>query len=315
MNNRMNEHTQITDLLPLYVSGALDRDQRAAVEQHLPTCAECQADLALWHSLVGEVRAQSQSAAAPRGLAERALAALPPAQTRPLRRAPAPTSALARLRRMAQLLRAQAPLVQREIWPVSAAVIGLGYAAALVAEQSVFIYALAPLIAATCVSLIYGPENDPAFELTLSTPTSPRQILLARLVLVFGYNLALVLVAALGLLPMLAAQTAQPLLGTMILSWLAPMTFLSAAALVLSLWIGATNAISMIYVAWLAQLMANPLLAQQTGLTLSPALAQAAAVYQQFWHTPTLLFALAAALFALAVWLSGRQERGLLIPA
>ena len=47
----MNEHNRISDLLPLYVSGALADDQRQAVEQHLPGCAACRADLALWRAM------------------------------------------------------------------------------------------------------------------------------------------------------------------------------------------------------------------------------------------------------------------------
>ena len=62
------------------------------------------------------------------------------------------------------------------------------------------------MIAAACVSFIYGPENDLAYELALSTPTSPRTILLARLALVFGYNLGLVPIATLGLQPALHQQ-------------------------------------------------------------------------------------------------------------
>ncbi len=303
----MNEIDPISDLLPLYVSGALDRDQRLAVEKHLPGCPDCQADLALWKSVSAEVTAVDQTVEAPRGMADRALA-----------RARQPRAGgadwMQRLRHIGLLLRSQMPLVHREIWPASALVIGLGFIAALIAERAGFVYALAPLIAAACVSLIYGPENDPAYELTISTPTSPRQILLARLVLVFGYNLALVIAAMLALLPALPDQ--QPVLGTLALNWLAPMTFLSAAALALSLWIGATNAISITYVAWLGQFLAGPLLspqaALQIGVRVSPAAAQVIAAYQGFWQTPALLLALSALLFAAAVWLAGRQGRGML---
>jgi hypothetical protein len=205
-------------------------------------------------------------------------------------------------------------LVHREIWPASALVIGLGYITALIAAQSAVIYALAPLVAAGCVSLIYGPENDPAFELALSTPTSPRQILLARLVLVFGYNLGLALAATLALLPFLAGQqvdllqNVQPLFGTLIFAWLAPMTFLSAAALALSLWIGAPNAVTAAYITWLAALLSGPLRSPQAGLHLSPAVAAALSAYQSFWQNPTLLLALSALLFAAAVWMVGGSK-------
>lgn len=301
----MNEHNHIADLLPLYVSGALEPDQQRAMEQHLPDCAECQADLALWRAMAGEINAGGQAIAAPRGLAERALARAGQASRRSPFRLPG-------IGHLPHLLRSQIPLVQREIWPASALVIGLGYIAALISAHAGFIYALAPLVAAACVSMIYGPEHDPAYELALATPTSPRQILLARLALVFGYNLGLALVAATGLLPVLAFQPAQPLFESVLLAWLAPMTFLSAAALVLSLWMGATNAISITYVAWLVHLLAGPLRSPQTGLGISTEMAGILAAYVNFWQAPALLFLLSAALFGAAIWLAGRQEKGLL---
>jgi hypothetical protein len=180
----------------------------------------------------------------------------------------------------------------------------MGCVMAVIAAQSGFVYALAPLLAAACVSLITGPENDPAFELALSTPTSPRQILLARLALVFGYNLALVLAATLVLLPLIPV----PMMSVLALTWLAPMTFLSVAALLLSLWIGATNAISITYIAWLAQLIAGPLRSQPAGLGVSPAVARVMDAYQSFWQSPALLLALSVVLFAAAVWMAGRQQ-------
>lgn len=301
----MNEHNHIADLLPLYVSGALEPDQQRAVEQHLPDCAECRADLALWRAMAGEINAAAQAIAAPRGLAERSVEQARQASRRS-------SFHFAGIEHLLRLLRSQVPLVQREIWPASALVIGLGYIAALISAHAGFIYALAPLVAAACVSLIYGPDHDPAYELALATPTSPRQILLARLALVFGYNLGLVLVAATGLLPFLATQPAQPLIESVLLAWLAPMSFLSAAALVLSLWMGATNAISITYIAWLVHLLAGPLRSLQSGLGMSAELAGILAAYVDFWQTPALLFLLSAALFGAAVWLAGRQEKGLL---
>jgi hypothetical protein len=304
-----NEHTRVSELLPLYVSRALDPAQRAAVEKHLPGCPECQADLALWKAMAAEIVTAGQAAAAPKGLADRALASLghPPVPQTLARPEPRPWR---RLERIFQLLCAQMPLVNREIWPASALVIGLGYVIALISDQTGVIYALAPLIAATCVSLIYGSESDPAYELALSTPTSPRQILLARLVLVFGYNLALVLIATLGLLPI---QSAQPVLGSLLLAWLAPMTFLSAMALVLSLWIGPQNAITISYIAWIAQLFIGPLrkvlaMPAINGASLTPFTAGFMALYQNFWQTPALLLALSILLFAAAAWLAGKQE-------
>lgn len=294
----MSDHNSISEMLPLYVSGALEHNQRQVVEKHLAGCAECRSDLALWSLAAGEILTGGRAAAAPTQLAERALL-----QARRL--SAAPSGLRARLAQAALLLRSQIPLVHGEIWVASAAVMALGYIVAVMAKQSGFVYALAPLIAAACVSFIYGPENDPGFELALSTPTSPRQILLARLALVFGYNLVLVLAATVALLPIAPLH----LLGPLALTWLAPMTFLSAAALVISLWTGASNAISVTYIAWLARLIAGPLREAQVGAIPSPLAAGIMEVYQAFWQSPALLLALSAALFAAAVFLAGRQGR------
>jgi hypothetical protein len=99
---------------------------------------------------------------------------------------------------------------------------------------------IAPLIAAGSLSLLFGPEHDPAHELTLSTPTSSWKLLLARLSIVSAYNLMLAIIA------MLILMIAFPpgLLGTLALGMLAPMAFLSALALLLSIWIGTSNAIA-----------------------------------------------------------------------
>lgn len=297
----MNEHTRVSALLAQYVSGALDDDQRRMVEQHLFACLECKADLALWETVAEELAADNQLLAAPRRLDERALSEV---RTRKQHKPGLPVQFSSLL----LLLRTQAPMVQREIWLASAAVIALGYVAAWVAAHSGFVYNLAPLIAAACVSMIYGPDNDPNYELSLSTPTSPRQVLLARLVLVFGYNLGLVIVAMLGLLPLFD----KPILADLVTVWLAPMTFLTAAALVLSLWIGATNAISVTYVAWLGKVFDGFVIIPFGDL--SSLAMKFLDAYRAFWQTPTLLLGLSAGLFALAIWMAGRHGRGLAEP-
>lgn len=89
---------------------------------------------------------------------------------------------------------------------------------------------VAPLVAACGVAFLYGMDADPALELQLATPVSPRLILLARLALLFGFNLAITLLCSVGL----ALLRAQISLLPLIAAWLAPMTFLSALAFLLS---------------------------------------------------------------------------------
>jgi anti-sigma factor RsiW len=292
----VNEHITIADLLPMYVSGALERWERQRVERHLAECAECKADLELWQAVSSEVVSANRQLAAPPMLAERVLARIHARRKTP-----------SVFRRAVQLLQTQVPLVRQEIWPASLVVMVMGFGVALLSGHAYVVRVLSPLVAAASLAVIYGPEHDPAVELALATPTSPRQILLARLTLVYGYNLLLALTASLGLLVMVPVE----MLGQLILGWLGPMTFLSALALVLSLWIGTANAVAIAYGAWLVQIMAGGMLISSEALTSLQVMPLLAA-YQQFWNSPLLLLALAAVLASWAVWRAGKQESTLL---
>lgn len=48
-------HDQLSELLPWYVTGRLDADERAAVAAHLADCPECQAEVAFQSQLEAEV--------------------------------------------------------------------------------------------------------------------------------------------------------------------------------------------------------------------------------------------------------------------
>ncbi len=89
---------------------------------------------------------------------------------------------------------------------------------------------VAPLVAACGVAFLYGLDADPALELQLATPISSRVILLARLALLFGFNLAITLACSM----VLALAQVELSLAPLIAAWLAPMTFLSAFAFLLS---------------------------------------------------------------------------------
>jgi hypothetical protein len=285
----MNEHQGYEDRLPLYAAGQLEALERAEMEQHLQACAECRADLELWRAVGTQVMISSSQVSAPPDLAERALRRL---------RAPSPLHRA--LLQAASLLRAQAYLVRREMWPASALLMGIGTLVTYLSGKIEFIYFIAPLVAAASLASIYGPEHDPASELTLATPTSPWKVLLARLTLVHAYNLCLALAASLFLLLLIPPD----LLGTLILGWLGPMTFLSALALLLSLWIGTGNSIAIAYGLWLVQfpryeMVLNP----STSAALTPILD----AYRQFWGSPLLLIGLGILVLVIALWAVGRS--------
>ena len=280
----MNHEEQLI----LYTANQLDEAERLDFEKHLADCAECQADLQLWRTIADEIIASDSAEHPPVKLAERALEQV---------RQPA-VSTLA-FRRVFQLLRSQVFLVQREMWPATASVMALGVIVAFVSRHAEFIYFIAPLIAAASLSVLFGPEYDPAHELSLSTPTSSWKLLLARLSIVSAYNLVLALIAMLVL--MIAFPPA--LLGTLALGILAPMCFLSMLALLLSIWIGTSNAIVISYILWALQFVAYQSISEWIG---SSAITAFLFAYRDFWHSPMLLLVLSVPLLLIALWSANR---------
>ncbi len=147
------------------------------------------------------------------------------------------------------LLRAQARVVRGEIWAATALVMLLGTLVTLTyripqpanasptteATPEMLFVLVAPLVAAIGMSFLYGSESDPALELEQSTPTTQRQILLARMTLVFGFNLAAGLLGSAVLAVSPAGVEAGLRFWPLVSMWLAPMSFLSMFAFLLTI--------------------------------------------------------------------------------
>jgi len=271
-----------------YAAKQLNENERAEFERHLAECTDCQADLLLWQSVADAIHASDSAVPAPIHLADSALEAIH-----------APSKLTHAFRSMTQLLRMQLLLMHNELWVGSAALMFIFLAMALLVARVEVLHFFVPMIAAGTVTLIYGSEHDPAAELTFATPISPWKILLARLTLVSAYNVLLALCATVGLLLILPPQA----IGELILGWLAPMTFLSALALLLSLWIGTSNALFISYTLWAAQYLALTSIGEWF-IFLSPWLES----YRQFWKDPALLFVFGFALILFALWSAGREQ-------
>ncbi|MGE5775468.1 MAG: zf-HC2 domain-containing protein [Chloroflexota bacterium] len=282
----MNHEEQVI----LYAANQLEDAERLRFEKHLADCVECQADLQLWRAVAEEIVDADAAEAVPVQLAEHALEQIHQ-----------PTAPRSAFRRVFQLLYSQTFLVQREMWPATAAVMALGVMVAVVSKHAEFIYFVAPLIAAASLSILFGPEHDPAHELALSTPTSSWKLLLARLSIVSAYNLALTILALLVL--MIAFP--PDLLGALALGMLAPMAFLSALALLLSIWVGTSNAIAISYILWLLQSIPY----QSVGTWIvSPGWSAFLLAYRSFWQSPMLLLVLSVPLLLAALWSANRPR-------
>ncbi len=280
-------------LLPIHAAGRLDAAERAEVDAHLAGCAACRADLELWVAVAGEIRSGSRRAAPAPGLPERALARAR-GQATPVR-----GGLSVAFRRAWELLCAQFLLVKREMWPASAAVMLIGAAVALLSGHAEAVYFIAPPAAAASLAALFGPEHDPAYELVMSTPTSPWRVMLARLSIVSAYNLLLALAASVALLAILPAG----MLGSIILGWLGPLAFLSAMALLLSIRFGTGNAVALAYGLWIANYLPFQSFSRPGG---SPIWEEILLAYRSFWGNSLLLVSLSVLLTLAALWSSGR---------
>jgi hypothetical protein len=271
-----------------YAAKQLNESERADFERHLAECTDCQTDLHLWQSVADEIHASNSAIPAPLHPADSALEAIH-----------TPSTLTLAFKRAAQLLRMQLLLMHNELWVGSAALMFIFLAMALLVARVEVLHIFVPMIAAGTVTLIYGAEHDPAAEMTFATPISPWKILLARLTLVSAYNVFLALCATAGLLLILPPQA----LGELLFGWLAPMTFLSALALLLSLWIGTSNALFISYTLWAVQYLALISIGEWFAF-LTPWIES----YRRFWNDPALLFLLGFALILFALWSAGREQ-------
>lgn len=219
-----------TDSLAEYAAGVLTETEAvASVETHLAACLSCRRALEDWRTVAASMVASEPP---PRGAATlRAVLT---------RSALAPVRLPARRRGVGfagQLLRAELRLVRPSVWLASLLVMGCAVAMAVTSGQGVgatVLSLVAPAIAAGGVGAVAGPRRDPALEALSVTVTSPRLILLARVTLVFAYDLVLAVLAS-AVVWVAAPQIA---LSGLVTGWLGPMTLLSALCLLLAMWTG-----------------------------------------------------------------------------
>ncbi|GAA2871603.1 hypothetical protein GCM10010517_31900 [Streptosporangium fragile] len=194
------------------------------------------------------------------------------------------------------LLGMEARLMHAAVWLASALIMVASVVLVLSGTQTAeVVFALAaPLIAAAGVAGTHGPERDGAFEIVATTPTSPRVVLLARMALVFGYDLVLALLASaasalLGLTP--------TGLTSLIAAWLGPMALLATLTLLLSVCWAPEGAAGVAAALWLFH-----------ALSVVPGAVWDTIDTSGLWTTSPATLALAACLALAAVVLTGRGE-------
>ena len=253
------DHDRVRDLLAEFAAGAAGPAERRLVNEHLVSCSACAAELAEWQAVRDGVRAAAPVVSAPgpqlvAAVLDRSGAA--PASV-PVPAAPDRfADPRRRVRHAVAVLFGQLPLVRRRLWLASALVMALGaaIAAAGTGDSAGLVLALvAPLVTAAGLAVVYGPDVDPGLELVAATPTSPRIVLLARLTLVFGYDLLLALVASGVLVGFGVAGGVWALIS----AWFGPMALLSGLSFGVSLWLGPNVAVAAAMTVWALRLLAS----------------------------------------------------------
>jgi hypothetical protein len=292
-----NAERHCTDLLAEHAAGVLTEPERTRVDAHLTACPSCRAALASWTAVAGA--AAPPAAVTPAGTsvvrAALARAALDPQRPTAVRRR--------RLSFVAQLLRAELRLVRPSLWLASLLVMGCAVALAVAggngagAAGATVLSLVAPLVAVGGVAGVYGPERDPAFDALAVTVTSPRLVLLARVTLVFAYDLALAMAAS------AVVRVAAPQVGLvdLIAGWLGPMTLLSTLSLLLGTWISPSASMIVAGSLWLLRALTIGVPPMANGWL--------AAAMREVWTTNLATVTATLVLLAAAVALSHRHLR------
>lgn len=204
----------------------------------------------------------------------------------------------------AQLLLAQTRLIRVSVWLASALTMAFGVLVVLPLRESglaeTTLAVIAPFVAAAGIAGVCGPDRDAGFELAAATVTSPRTVLVARVTLVFAYDLVLALGASLVLVA-LGLDTSG--LGALVGAWFGPMALLSSVCLLVAVAAGTTAALTVGLAFWVARLLV-PVLAQHTHW-----LVPVADTVEFLWATNIASGLLAATLLAATVVVVGRAYR------
>jgi len=152
-----------------------------------------------------------------------------------------------------RLVRAQVSLLKPSFWLTSALIVLLGSLLVLNEvnlNRTLILQIIGPLLCYLGASSVFWGLELNTLELELACPPSPRQLTIARLAIVLGYDIVLCLTASLVLL----SQGGDGLVA-LSLHWLAPLLLVYGLTLLLSIRMPAHYAAALTYAGWLAVLI------------------------------------------------------------
>jgi hypothetical protein len=161
-----------------------------------------------------------------------------------------PPAAVADLRALLGLVRTQVSLFRPTFWLSSAAIVLLGVlltSGNAAAPTALVLYVTGPLLSYLGVATAFRGSALGLVEFELACPPSSRQLTLARLVIVLGYDTGLAVLGS-ALIGVSGGAELSALAG----HWLAPLLLVAGLSLTLSLWLPVTRAAALVYLGWLA---------------------------------------------------------------
>jgi Putative zinc-finger len=296
-----SEH--VAPLFPAYINDTLDEQDRMLVRNHLDSCVRCRRDLQSWRVLAELTQTwQDTRLVAPPSpdLLDGVWAKLDSRPTRLARAGLAIRSVYRWGTGCVLLSKSQVRLVPYGIWVACtlATLICLAPllwpAAASSPDLSMHIAIiqsfLTPVVAALSLAFLYGPETDAGLEITLSTPVSPRMILLSRLLVALCYNFVL----SFGV-TVLAAALHGGNIALLLSFWVGPMLLLSGLSLALSVGVGTVAATTVTGALWLLHLFVSSI------STLPAPVPRDQTPLAALWQTTPATIFIACLLFLVAV--------------
>ncbi len=188
---------------------------------------------------------------------QRLLAALAPAMpaVSPVRQAVRAHQRLHPLRRLADMARIQASILQPAFWLASVIIVLLGVTVEVSTTSTtdtstaLLLQAIGPLLACLSIASAFRSTSARMLEFELGCPPSVLQLIVTRLVVVLGYDTAL----GLGLSAVSTLAGGSNFV-TLTLHWLMPLLLVAGMAFILSLWLPTAYASGIAYGIWLAAL-------------------------------------------------------------
>lgn len=291
----------IADLLPAYLNGRLEAQETGRVQEHLLHCAACRAELATWEAIQAGARTTASSVPLPSAaVLEQALATIDAQSAR----VGWQHRVRERLIHLWLVLTQQIALLHKSIWYVTPLVILFGCLLSILAparttnglhSAQLILSLFITVVGAAGVAFIYGAEHDAGFELTLATPTSTRTIMLCRMTLVLGYNIALAALASALVTFVLGGN-----LWEVIQLWLGPLILLTSVSLLLSLTIGSV-------VALIASLLLEAI--QSIAFNFEQGMVALQWSHSSAWQTNPWVLLLAVALLVIAALYAPRKVK------